>query len=565
MEQKVEAHRQEKVLKAEIKRLAKKRYEKRLKQSHSAARASARKKLIPQVTEDKPIAVDAATKELASRILQRRRLIEFVKGFHPRYKAGWLHHDICRRLEKFSRDVEAGLSPRLMILVPPRHGKSQIGSKLYPAWHLGQYPHHEVIACSYNISLAMEFSREVRGVIRTDKYQQLFPNAKLDLEFQGAEAWKLRSPTGVGSGGYVAAGIGGPINGKGAHVFVIDDPIKNPEEADNAEHREKIWNWYIGLAYTRLAPGGGMLVIQTWWHDDDLAGRLQQMGKDDPEADQFEVVKYPAIAEEDEEFRAKGDALHEERYDLTALLRIQRTQGGPTSRWWSAVYQQNPVPNEGAMFTRNMWVYRQERPDLSQCYIYQAWDFAIGVKRINDWTVGVTIAVDPDDKAHIIDLVRFKEGDQLVIADRLLDAFEAYKEYRVQVVGVEKGQIWHGVKGHLEKRMKERHLYPLIDELQPLTDKTVRARPLQGRMSQRMVTFPVGVEWVDILIKELLRFPGGIHDDTVDALSWAVTMLLSRAPPRRHQPPAHRRELTVAEKLRRMGLGSGSQNSAMAA
>jgi len=563
----VERHRQERAVHKELKKIARKRFDRRLKNRAESRARMAREKLIPQVTEEKPVEVDAATKELASRVLQRRRLIEFVKSFHPRYKDGWVHHDICKRLEKFSKDVEAGKAPRLMILMPPRHGKSQIASKLYPAWHLGHYPHHEVIACSYNVSLALDFSREVRGVLRTSKYQQLFEHTRLDPEFQGAEAWKIASKTGVGTGGYIAAGIGGPINGKGAHVFVIDDPIKNPEEADSPESREKIWNWYIALAYARLAPGGGMLVIQTWWHDDDLAGRLQSIGRDDPEADQFEVVKYPAIAEENEEFRMKGEALHEARYPLPALMKIQRTQGGPLSRWWSALYQQNPVPNEGAIFNRGMFRYRPERPELASCYLYQAWDFAIGEKRMNDWTVGVTIAVDSDDVAHLIDLVRFKKEDQLIIADAILDAYTGYQTLsggRVQVVGVEDGQIWKGIKGHLLKRMRERHLYPVVEVLTPLTDKQVRARPLQGRMAQKMLTFPVGVEWVDTLIKELLRFPGGVHDDCVDALSWAVSMLISRSAPKKTVKLGKKTEFTVAEKLRKMGFAA-AQHSPMGA
>lgn len=568
---KIEAHRQHKALKDELKRLAKQRLQTRLDaRRRRAAREEREKRIkefIPQLTapEDLPV-VDSVTKELAARVLTRRRLIEFIKEFHPKYKAGWVHHDICKRLEKFSADVAAGKSPRLMILMPPRHGKSQIASKLFPAWHLGHHPDHEIIACSYNISLALDFSREVREVVRSDRYSKLFSGTRVDPESGAAEAWKLlpRREGEVVRGGYVAAGIGGPINGKGAHVLIIDDPIKNAEEANSVEHLEKIWNWYTSTAYTRLAGEGqsGILLIQTWWSDADLAGRLQEAMKEDAEADQFEVVKYPAIAIEDEEFRIKGEALHPDRFDIKALERIKRTQGGDTGRYWNALYQQNPIPDEGAFFTKSMIRYRDERPSLSLCHIYQAWDFAIGEKRHNDWTVGITIAVDPNDDMHVMDMVRFQSADTAKIADEILDAYERYE--RVQILGVEDGQIWRGVKTFLTKRMAERGVYPNVEELRPLTDKTVRARPLQGRMRQRKVTLPRQADWVPILLKELMRFPVGMHDDTVDALSWAAELILGKAPPNKPKYEGRKTEKTVAEKLKMLGLGLKT-GSAMAA
>lgn len=180
-----------------------------------------------------------------------------MQRLNPRYSAGWVHKDICRRLEKFSDDVAKGLSPRLMILMPPRHGKSELASRMFPAWHLGRHMDHEVIACAYNVSLAMSFSRKVKEAMDDPAYQSVF-EARLNPDFRSNEEWGLAN----GRGGYVAAGVGGGITGKGAHVLVIDDPIKNAEEADSADVREKLWDWYGSTAYTRLAPGGGVLVIQ---------------------------------------------------------------------------------------------------------------------------------------------------------------------------------------------------------------------------------------------------------------------------------------------------------------
>lgn len=559
----VEKHRQQKVVKnmlrEELKRIAKARARSRIR----TRKAKKQQELVKPLEGEAPITVTPAQKELARRTLSRRRLIEFIKEFHPRYKAGWVHYDICAKLEQFLHDVAEGKSPRLKILMPPRHGKSQIASKLFPAFGLGHYPFMEFIACSYNVSLALEFSREVRNVIRSDRYGILFPEAKLDPDFQSAEAWKLQSKTGVGSGGYVAAGIGGPITGKGAHILIIDDPIKNAEEAESLEHRQKIWDWYRSTAYTRLAPGGGVLVIQTCWHDDDLAGRLTEEARIDPEADQFVTVRYPAVAVEDEEFRSTGEALHTDRYDIDALMKIKRTVG---PRYWAALYQQDPVPDEGAYFTKEMFRMRREGVDPKRCHIYQAWDFAISEKKHNDWNVGVTFLQDYEDNLHLVEVRRFKTSDSAKIVENMLDMYEHWAaKGKVIRVGVEDGQIWRAMNSILMKRCGERRVYPFFgDPLKPLTDKQVRARPLQARMQHGKVTFSNQAAWFDDVQKELLRFPSGTHDDIVDAMAWCVTILLGQAPPKMPRPAIGRREPTLKEAIAKATRGSGSI-SAMAA
>lgn len=554
-----------KKLRVKAKAYALKRAETKRANAKSGQRKKRLAKLVPtMVSPTSDIAADPYAIEMARRTLARRRLIEFIQQFHPRYKAGWVHHDICTRLEKFAADVEAGLSPRLMLLMPPRHGKSQIASKLYPAWHLGHYPHHEFIGCSYNISLALDFSREIRDVIKSKAYHNLFPGTELNPEFMSAEAWRLKSRTGVGAGGYNAAGIGGGITGKGAHVLVIDDPVKNAEEAESLDIRVKVDDWYKSTAYTRLAPGGGVLVIQTWWHDDDLAGRIQKAMKDDPEADQFEIIKYPAIAEEDEPYRKMGEALHPARYDVEALNRIKRTLG---NRYWSALYQQNPITEEGAYFSREHFVYRDETPAQENMSIYQAWDFAISdeTQKGNNWTVGTTIGVDFDDTIHVLERVRLKTNDAAVIEEEILDMYARYKS--VRGFGAEEGQIWSTMKSSLKKRMKERRIYiPLDDKdnkLQPIRDKNVRARPLQGRMHNRRVTFPRGQNWVDEMISEFVKFPNGTQDDQIDSLAWAVQLAIRRQAPSKPTPAAHKREKTVAEKIR--GIAQNTGNGHMAA
>jgi predicted phage terminase large subunit-like protein len=529
---------------------------------------------------------------MAQRVLARRRLIPFIQRFNPKYHAGWVHQDITRRLERFSREVAEGKSPRLMLLMPPRHGKSEIASRNFPAWHMGQYPDHEFIACSYNVSLAMDFSRKVKQIISDPAYKQVF-NTTLDPNNQSTETWGLEGAR----GGYVAAGIGGAITGKGAHILLIDDPVKNAEEADSADTREKIWEWYLSTAYSRLAPGGGVLIIQTWWHDDDLAGRLQQMmkdGHDDIHVDQFEVVKYPAIAEADEWLdlateqivrlehqdaplisdsdlrnaaasvvfaqdrasaagmdttnlkllRAKGAPLHPERYDLNKLLRIKAQNKG--GRWWSALYQQNPVPDDGAYFLKEHF-RRGGIPAKERSNVYIAWDFAISEKKQNDYTVGTVGLQDENDILHVADQIRFKSGDSLFIVESILNLCERWYSPNL-ILGFEDGQIFRAIEALLKKRMRERRVYPSIVVLRPITDKMARARPLQGRLQQGMVSFNAEGEWYDGMRQEMLRFPAGAHDDQVDSLAWMVQMAIGRQPPlkqRVKEPESWRNKLKL--------------------
>lgn len=479
------------------------------------------------------------------------------------------------------------MSPRLMLLMPPRHGKSELASRMFPAWHLGRNPDHEIIAASYNVSLAMTFSRKVKEVIEDPNYQSVF-STRLNPNHQSSEEWGIENAR----GGYVAAGVGGGITGKGCNVLVIDDPIKNAEEADSPDVRAKLWDWYGSTAYTRLAPGGGVLVIETWWNDDDLAGRLQQAMRDDPEADQFEVVKYPAIAESDEwidpttdeivrqdigmdpswtelerevhiaasnmqhlQFiRAKGEALHPQRYDIIKLNRIKKTLA---ARFWSALYQQNPVPDDGDYFLKDQF-RRGDLPALKNCNVFIAWDFAISEKKQNDYTVGTVLLQDYDDVVHVAEVVRFRSADAFFIVESILNLSSRWAAPG-QVLGFEDGQIYRSIESLLRKRMRERKMYPATEVLKPLTDKLVRARPLQGRMQQGMVSFSATGEWYDTVRAEMLRFPAGLHDDCVDSLAWATRLALGKEPPRR---PAQKR---MASWKDRLAYGATSGGTHMAA
>ena len=462
----------------------------------------------------------------------------------------------------------------------PTHN-SELASIRFPAWHLGHHPTHEVINVGYNHELPMRFSRKVREVLREPIYVKIFPDTKLSPDSQGVEAWNTTK-----GGGFTAAGVGGGITGKGAHILIIDDPIKNQEEADSAQTREKLEDWYQSTAYTRLAPGGGVLLIETWWNDDDLAGRLQQAMLRSPDADQFDVVRYPALSEQweyrDEDtfnihrfpeeiedlsapplglsknltlLRPKDFCLHEERYPTDALKRIRANM---QPRIWSALYQQNPVPDEGMYFRRDYFQYRTQMPSVVGKRVYTAWDFAISTKTHNDWTVGATIMQDENDDLFVMDVYRFK-GDTFEIVEAMLDIATRWSAMPgvSYMLGAEDGQIWRTLEPMLKKRMAERRLYPALEVLRPLTDKMARARPLQGRMQQGKVIFPKLAPWLGTAEQEMLRFPAGAHDDIVDALSWAVQLCIGKEPPKLNP---HRQPSSWKDKLDALLYGSGGSH-----
>lgn len=515
-----------------------------------------------------PAPVEAFQKELASRVLARRRLIHFIERNHANYKAGWVHKDICRRLERFMQAVAEGKSPRMLLFCPPRLGKSLIASQYFPAWMLGHHPEWEIIAASYNISLPTGFSRRIRESLRDASYTATFPTTRLSDESQAVEAWRTTA-----GGGYTAAGVGTGITGKGAHVLIIDDPVKDQEAADSQVVRDGTWEWYLSTAYTRVAPGGGILGIQTRWHDDDWSGRII-LAMEQGDGEKYEVVSYPAINERGDEYldinsdkieylepntappdgyqliRPIGSALHPDRYNLEHLQRIKKNfiASGQT-RMWSALYQQNPMPDEGAFFRKDMFKYTPNRPDHTNGRVFQAWDFSITSKETSDWIVGACFYQDEYDHIYELDLVRFKvDEDGFALVDAIIDFKEKWGAW---LVGFEDGQIFKSIKGILHRRMLERRVTINYETLIPVTDKMVRAGPLRGRLQMGKLFFVQSAPYRAAVDMELLRFPGGKHDDIVDAYSWCLWLILNNPPLRRSvvQRNSDRRERTVAQKI----------------
>lgn len=396
--------------------------------------------------------------------------------------------------------------------MPPRHGKSNITSEYFPAWCLGNQPTDEVIACSYSADLATSFGRKVRNLVDSNDYQNIF-KTKLAEDSKSKGQWNTQE-----GGGYVAAGVGGSITGKGAKILLIDDPIKNREEAESQIVRDSIWEWYTSTAYTRLAPGGCIVVIQTRWHEDDLVGRLnveEQNG-----GDKWTRLSFPAIAEKDEDFRKQGEALWEDQYPVEELLKIKRNVG-PYN--WSALYQQRPVDEESQEF-KTEWFKKISFTEVQRLETrnFITIDTAISQKASADYT-GITINyVDRENKWYLKSW-RVKLNP-LELIDLL---FTLYRNVRPDQIGIEKTIYLMAIKPFLDQEMAKRDCFLPITELSHnQTAKETRIRGLIPRYASGNI-YHIEGECVD-LEEEFIRFPKSMNDDVMD--SAAYQLQLAEAP-----------------------------------
>lgn len=315
----------------------------------------------------------------------RTSLEAFIRATKPDYEFGWFNALLCKTLEEFLADVLAGKCPRLMIFAPPRSGKTEIASRRFPAWAAGQHPWLKFIACSYGAALAEDMSGDCQEIVKDDDYQHIFPNIRMPLRGSGIRAtnamWNFCTRKGKKHGGYYrAAGVGGSITGKGFNIGIIDDPVKDYADAASPTKQDKNEKWYESTFYTRRDPKiNGIIFIMTRWHKQDLGGKLLQEMKENPESDQWKIVRFPMVAEKpkaeehergDAEFqpaedgierytvggttyktRRPGDILFPERMPMEFVEKC-RAKRGIT---WAALYQQRPTMEGGNFFKYKYW------------------------------------------------------------------------------------------------------------------------------------------------------------------------------------------------------------------
>jgi predicted phage terminase large subunit-like protein len=408
------------------------------------------------------------------------------------------HHEIV--IEKLEA-VERGEIDRLMIFMPPRAGKSMIASQFFPSWYLGRHPDRYVISASYGQELANDFGRKVRNLVVDPLHRGIFPCSELADDSSAAHRFNL-----IAGGAYHAVGAGGPVTGRGAHLLLIDDAVKNREEAYSAKARQALREWYQSVAYTRLMPGGAVVLIQTRWHEDDLAGWLLR----EHASEGWQVVSLSATAERDEVWRKEGEALWPSRFPLNVLARTREAIG---SAAWMAMYQQRPVAEEGAVFNRHWWRQYQTPPDCRR--IVFSLDTAFKTTESSDYSV---IEVWGETATAYCLLHVFRQRAEFPELKR--QAINLAETWRPQAVLIEDAASGQSLIQSLRAETR----LPVLP-VKPLGDKVVRANAITPLVESGRVHLPETAPWLADFMDEANGFPAAPHDDQIDALSQALSYL----------------------------------------
>lgn len=426
-----------------------------------------------------------------------------------RYVPATHHKVIAAALQ----EVDKGNMLRLIITMPPRAGKSQLASKLFIPWLLGRDPYRHVIFATYNETFAEDTGRATRDCLKTNLYKQVFPGCGLRAGSAAADRVQTNE------GGIAAfVGVGGSITGRGADFLLIDDPIKDREQADSQSERRKQWDWFTQVAMTRLMTAGSrVVIIMTRWHEDDLIGRLTDPTNpcyNKEEAKSWKILALPALAEDNDPLgRARGESLWPERFPVEFLHNARRLN----PRGFSALYQGRPTPDDGEFFKKDYLKTYKSNELPKNLRIYVASDHAVSTKQDRDPTVLLPVGVDEDGVIWVLPDVWWRRQTTDNVVDAML---EMMKRHKPIFWWAENGHISKAIGPFLRKRMVESSIYCSIIEMTPVKDKMTRAQSIQAMSSLGRVRFPEFAQWWPQAEQELLKFPAGRHDDFVDALAW---------------------------------------------
>ncbi|ARQ95353.1 terminase large subunit [Bradyrhizobium phage BDU-MI-1] len=468
---------------------------------------------------------DVSPEEAAAEILRRRRgrerLIGFTEYTLPKYNADPFHHLVAEKLEA----VERGEIKRLMLFAPPRHGKSELSTRRFPAYFMARNPEKNVISASYNGDFATTFGRNVRDIIKGKEFATLFPDVKIKSDNRAADEWALDT-----GGNYFAVGVGTGTTGKGAHLFLIDDPIKDRKEVSSASFREDQWNWYRDVVYTRLEEDAAIVLTLTRWHYDDIAGRLINLaneGKGLP----WEILYLPALpytkktesgelilnddgtVPGDPLGRKPNEPLAPRRFSYAALKDREDVLG---ERSFAALYQQQPMADDGGMFNADWFEAPSELP--AKRVRVRAWDLAASAD--GDYTVGVLMSKDSNGIFYIENVIRFR-GTPLEVEKKIFDTAKSDGRSVQILIPQDPGQAG---KSQAQSFIRRLAGY-IVKAVRPTGPKETRAAAFAAQCEARNVKMVKG-HWNQCFTDELEMFPLGVYDDQVDAASDAFNALL---------------------------------------
>lgn len=435
------------------------------------------------------------------------------ESFYPESVVPAAHH---RLLLSLLQDLAEGRNKRLMVFMPPGSAKSTYASVVFPTWYLGRYRSKNVISASYGSDLARKFGRKCRQVARSAQYQAIF-DCTLSSESSAADEWALTN-----SSEYMSGGIRSGMTGNRADGLIIDDPVKNRQEADSETVQKSTYEAYKDDLRTRLKPHGWQLIIQTRWNEGDLSGQLlpeDYAGESGPilcrDGFVWEVICIPAECESEDDplGREIGEFLWKEYFIQSDLEKIKAAD----SRTWSALYQQRPAPDEGILFKREWFKWYDIPPD--HYHTYGASDYAV-TDDGGDYTVHLVGGVDAKADLYLLDMWRAQTESDVWIDGGLLPLIDQHKPL---MWAEEQGQIIKSVGPFLTRAMREKNIHCAREQFTSATDKVSRARSFQALASSGRVYLPRNTPWVTDFLRELLTFPAGKNDDMVDTAS-----LLSR-------------------------------------
>lgn len=471
--------------------------------------------------------IKAASSELARR-KARGDLLSFIRYVRSDYRVNWHHVLVCREIDNW---LVADPPYNLILSMPPQHGKSEICSRYLPAYLFGKNPDADVIAASYGSDLIEGMSRDTQRIIDSPEYHNLFPETTITSRGNIADITAIRRADSFTiqrrRGRYRCAGVGGGLTGHPAQRGIIDDPLKGREQAESKTIREKVIEWYYTEFRTRLHKNGGTLMLLTRWHVDDLAGHVLKKMKDDPAAEKWKYIIFPAIYEKSEyihpdDLRKEGEALWPAFQDKKYF---DTTRATITSYNWYSLYQQQPMMPGGNVIKRH-WLNRI-RPDQLPYNLewVRFWDLAVSEKQKADFTASGQMAVDIDGRifvrGFVHEQVEWPQGKRMIVGTARSEMVP---------VGIETSAQQKGFFQDLlaDPELRDIPLYGYS----PDKSKLIRAQPWIAR-AEAGKFFIVDGPGADKYIDELIEFTGidDTHDDQVDWTSGAWSMLAGDVEP----------------------------------
>lgn len=439
------------------------------------------------------------------RELCRRSFCDFIEYVKPDYEFNWHHLELIEALQRLAERK----TKRLIVMMPPRHGKSELVSRLFPAWILGRNPNEQIITASYSADLASAMNRDCQRVISSTEYKGLFPATKMN---DGKQVGTVRNNSRfdiVGTKGYyVSAGVGGGITGVGCTVGIIDDPVKNAQEADSLTYRNTAWEWYTTTFKTRFEPGAIEVICQTRWHEDDLTGRILQTAENDPNT---EIISFPALAEQKEPYREIGQALWSDKYDRESLVETREEVG---SRAWNALYQQRPAPDDGGLIKKTWFKeYDPAKVDFGDNPVRFYWDTAYTEQEKNDPTAVLAYVRVGADFYLTAGASRQMDFNEQISFTESFCRENGYTQRSLILVEPK------ATGKSLVQVLKKHTVLNIKEAAPPKENKVARVNSVSAVIEAGRVHVPKGQIWVLNFLNECAAFPNAAHDDQVDCLS----------------------------------------------